>query len=49
MLRDDKDQVEYGSIEQGRKVEDVSKDPEPLPDKTLLWCDIDVRNDVQLS
>ena len=32
MLRDDKDQVEYGNIEGHRKVEEVNKDCEKLPD-----------------
>jgi hypothetical protein len=32
MLRDDKEQIEYGNIEGLRKVEDVKKEPETLPD-----------------
>lgn len=32
MLRDDKEQIEYGNIEGVRKVEDVNKETEKLPD-----------------
>lgn len=32
MLRDDKEQIEYGNIEGLRKVEDVNKEGEKLPD-----------------
>lgn len=32
MLRDDKEQIEYGNIEGLRKVDEVSKDCEKLPD-----------------
>lgn len=32
MLRDDKEQIEYGNIEGLRKVEDVRKEGEKLPD-----------------
>jgi len=32
MLRDDKEQIEYGNIEGHRKVDEVNKDGEKLPD-----------------
>lgn len=38
MLRDDKDQIDYGNIEGTRKVDSVNKDTEKLPEDTLYWC-----------
>lgn len=32
MLRDDKEQIEYGNIEGHKKVDEVNKDGEKLPD-----------------
>lgn len=48
MMRDDREQVEYGSIEGVKTVEDVPKESEPLP-TGFYWCSIDVNNDHQMN
>lgn len=43
-LRDDFKQVEHGSIEGERKVEDVPKEPQPLPEPNLKWCQLNIQD-----
>lgn len=47
-LRDDMKQVQHGSIEGLRKVEEVRKERYDLP-QGLVWSDIDVKDDKNLE
>ena len=38
-------QIEHGNIEGLRKVEDVQKEPHPLPDANLKWCLINIQDE----